>query len=68
GVPKEYTARIFERFYLVDSSRSGNEGSGLGLAICRHIIEAHGGSIHAESNAIRKGGRFYFTVPAGNRP
>ncbi len=68
GVPKEYTARIFERFYQVDSSRSGNEGSGLGLAICRHIIEAHGGSIHAESNAIRKGGRFYFTVPAGNRP
>ena len=67
GVPKEYTARIFERFYQVDPSRSGNEGSGLGLAICRHIIEAHGGTIRAESNAIRKGGRFYFTVPAGNR-
>ncbi len=68
GVQKEFTGRIFERFYQVDASRSGNEGTGLGLAICRHIIEAHGGSIHAESNAIRKGGRFYFTVPAGNRP
>lgn len=68
GVPKEYTGRIFERFYQLDPSRSGNEGTGLGLAICRHIIEAHGGTIHAESNAIRKGGRFYFTVPAGNCP
>ncbi|MDE0609538.1 MAG: HAMP domain-containing sensor histidine kinase [Anaerolineaceae bacterium] len=68
GVPKEFAGRIFERFYQVDPSRSGNEGAGLGLAICRHIIEAHGGTIRAESNAIRKGGRFYFTVPAGNRP
>ena len=68
GVPGQHTARIFERFYQVDSSRSGKEGTGLGLAICRHIIEAHGGSIRAESNEIRSGGRFYFTVPVGASP
>ncbi len=68
GVPEEHTERIFERFYQVEPSRSDGEGSGLGLAICLHIIEAHGGRIHAESNAARDGGRFYFTIPAGARP
>ena len=68
GVPEEHTSRIFERFYQVDPSRSDSIGSGLGLAICRHIIEAHGGRIRAESNATRDGGRFYFTIPAGVRP
>ena len=67
GVPQEHTSRIFERFYQADPSRV-MEGTGLGLAICRHIIEAHGGSIRAESNQVRQGGRFYFTVPAGERP
>lgn len=68
GVPEEHTERIFERFYQVEPSRSDGEGSGLGLAICRHVIEAHGGRIHAESNVARDGGRFYFTIPAGARP
>ena len=67
GVPEEHTSRIFERFYQVDPSRSDSEGSGLGLAICRHIIEAHGGHIRAESNVTRDGGRFYFTIPVGAR-
>lgn len=67
GVPQEHMSRIFERFYQADPSR-GMEGTGLGLAICRHIIEAHGGSIRAESNEIRDGGRFFFTVPAGRMP
>jgi two-component system, OmpR family, phosphate regulon sensor histidine kinase PhoR len=62
GVPPDAVDRIFERFYQVDSSRSGREGSGLGLAICRHIVEAHGGRIWAESNADGAGGRFLFTL------
>ncbi|MFW5691519.1 MAG: sensor histidine kinase [Chloroflexota bacterium] len=62
GVPPDAVDRIFERFYQVDASRSGGEGTGLGLAICRHIVEAHGGHIWAESNADGAGGRFRFTL------
>lgn len=62
GVAEEVRERIFERFYQADISRSGDEGTGLGLAICKHIIEAHGGSIWAEGNSQGKGGHFLFTV------
>lgn len=63
GVPEEHVDRIFERFYQVDASRSAREGgTGLGLAICRHIVEAHGGRIWAESNKDGGGGRFAFTL------
>jgi two-component system phosphate regulon sensor histidine kinase PhoR len=65
GVPDEFTDRIFERFYQVDASRSMSEGTGLGLAICKHIVEAHGGRIWAEGNSVQRGGRFFFTLPAG---
>ncbi|MCU0496549.1 MAG: ATP-binding protein [Anaerolineae bacterium] len=62
GVPEDQVERIFERFYQVDMSRSGQDGSGLGLAICRHIVEAHGGRIWAEGNTDGSGGRFRFTL------
>lgn len=62
GVPNDQTERIFERFYQIDTSRSGGDGTGLGLAICKHIIEAHGGRIWAEGNAAGNGGRFLFTL------
>ncbi len=66
GVPDEQVDRIFERFYQVDSSRSGNEGTGLGLAICKHIVEAHGGRVWAEGNSVAKGGKFLFTLARGD--
>ncbi len=62
GVPDEQVERIFERFYQVDSARSGNEGTGLGLAICKHIVEAHGGRIWAEGRSLAIGGKFLFTL------
>ena len=61
GIPEESLSRIFERFYRVEKSRTG-AGTGLGLSISKHIIEAHGGKIWAESDE-RHGSVFYFMIP-----
>ncbi len=61
GIPADEVSRIFERFYRVDKSRTGS-GTGLGLSIAKHIIEAHGGQIWAES-VEGQGSTFYFTIP-----
>ncbi|MBN8580396.1 MAG: HAMP domain-containing protein [Anaerolineae bacterium] len=64
GIPREHLADIFTRFYRVDKSRSRNAGggSGIGLTIARHIIEAHGGRIWAESLGDGRGSTFTFSL------
>jgi two-component system phosphate regulon sensor histidine kinase PhoR len=69
GIRPEELPRIFERFYKTDRARSkvgfagpGGVGSGLGLAIARHVVEAHGGRICAESE-VGQGSTFSFSLP-----
>ena len=62
GIEKQNISRLFERFYRVDKSGARTEGgSGLGLSIVKHIIEAHYGKIHVQSD-FNKGSEFSFTI------
>ncbi len=63
GIPPEDLPRVFERFFRGDRSRRGG-GTGLGLAVAKHVIEAHGGRIWAESEGwAGSGAVFRFTLP-----
>jgi two-component system, OmpR family, phosphate regulon sensor histidine kinase PhoR len=63
GIPKEQQPRIFERFYVVDKSRSKKlGGTGLGLSIVKHIVFLHGGKIEVES-APGEGTSFILYLP-----
>lgn len=66
GIAAEDLPRIFERFYKVDKARTGGlareGGTGLGLAVARHLVQAHGGHLWAESTP-GQGATFFFTLP-----
>jgi len=64
GLTPEEQARVFERFWRADASRSRDRGgSGLGLTIAKHLIEAQGGIIGVESEP-GQGARFWFVLPS----
>ena len=63
GIPREHLSRIFERFYVVDASRSKQlGGTGLGLSIVKHIVLLHSGTIDVTSTP-GKGAKFIITLP-----
>jgi len=63
GISPDDLPHIFDRFYKSGKRQSGRAGgTGLGLAITRHIVEAHGGEVHADS-VPGKGSTFTFTLP-----
>ncbi|QES88172.1 sensor histidine kinase [Rhizosphaericola mali] len=67
GIAEDHVPRVFERFYRTDKARTRKVGgSGLGLAICKHILEAHGESIHLRSK-LGVGSTFGFTLPTTNK-
>lgn len=64
GVGEEHIARLTERFYRVDKSRSRSQGgTGLGLSIVKHILGAHGKRLQIQS-AEGKGSTFGFSIDA----
>ncbi len=64
GIPADFLPHVFERFRQADSSSTrAHGGLGLGLAIVRHLVELHGGRVHAESAGEGKGSTFIVELP-----
>jgi two-component system OmpR family sensor kinase len=64
GMDQHTAARVFERFYRGDQSRTRQSGgSGLGLSIAQSIVQAHGGTLTL-STSVEHGSTFRITLPA----
>ena len=64
GIKPEFVPHVFERFLQADSSTTrAHGGLGLGLAIVRHLVELHGGSVHADSPGEGRGATFAVRLP-----
>jgi PAS domain S-box-containing protein len=64
GIAPEFLPYVFDRFRQADGSTTRQHGGlGLGLSIVRHIVEAHGGSVHAYSAGVGQGASFTVELP-----
>ena len=72
GIDSAFLPHVFERFRQADSSPARHHsGLGLGLAIVRHLVEAHGGAVRADSQGVGHGATFIVSLPiraVGQRP
>lgn len=67
GIPPEHLPHVCERFYRVDSARTGGSGTGLGLAICQSIIQGHHGEMNIASRP-GEGTRVTVLLPLAESP
>jgi len=68
GISDKHRARVFERFYRADPSRSREAGgTGLGLSIVKHLVESMGGEVGVEPNTPR-GSIFWLQLPRATKP
>src|SRR5215210_1161366 len=64
GIPADFLPRVFERFHQAEGTGGDRQGGlGLGLAIVRYLVEAHGGTIRAESPGEGRGATFTVEIP-----
>ena len=64
GIKSDFLPSVFDRFSQADgSSTRAHGGLGLGLAIVRHLVELHGGTVHAESPGEGLGATFIVSLP-----
>ncbi|MFZ0062679.1 MAG: hybrid sensor histidine kinase/response regulator [Pyrinomonadaceae bacterium] len=64
GITPEFLPHVFDRFRQADGTTTrAHGGLGLGLAIVRHLVEAHGGTVAAESLGAGRGSVFFFSLP-----
>jgi signal transduction histidine kinase len=61
GIARNFLPHVFDRF--AQAPDAPRQGLGLGLAIVRHIVEAHGGSVRAESDGLGHGATFTVELP-----
>lgn len=65
GIPPAFLEKIFNKFQQVNGQHRG--GTGLGLTICKHVVEAHHGTIRVDST-LGQGSVFKFTIPTDLTP
>ena len=69
GIEKKFLPYVFDRFRQADSTAARTHGGmGIGLAIVRHLVELHGGTVHAESRGAGQGSTFTVSLPPAILP